>query len=83
MKKIIILIVVTIGFYSCSNELDIKNQKESVEIEVSKYDKLRQMNVDLSSYMVALAKGKPDQWIQLENGGNNDKVTPHIHVQRK
>lgn len=28
MKKIIILIIFTIGFYSCSNELDIKNPNE-------------------------------------------------------
>jgi len=28
MKKIIILIVITIGFYSCTNELDIKNPNE-------------------------------------------------------
>jgi hypothetical protein len=28
MKKIIILIVIAIGFYSCSNELDIKNPNE-------------------------------------------------------
>lgn len=60
------------------SELDMANLRATHEQELKKFEGFRELGVDLTSYLVALATVKPDQHLKIDAGGG---VPPAVHLE--
>ena len=61
-------------------EIRVQRVAAEAAAELSKYEGLKGMGVDLTQYLVALAAKVPDQHIKLEHGGQPNPPTVHLDL---
>lgn len=58
-------------------ELELSRVNQTIHAEQAKYAALKDMGVDLTQYLCALAGAKPDQHLKIDTGA----VPPSVHVE--
>jgi len=64
------------------NTVRVARIQAEAQAELTKYEGLKAMGVDLTQYLVALAAASPDQHIKLEHGGQPNPPTVHLELPR-
>jgi len=63
-----------------NGEVRVAQLAAEAQAELAKYKGLKEMGVDLTAYLVALAAQMPDQHIKLEHGGQPNPPTVHLEL---